>query len=171
MKIIGLILIFIGCTGVGYILDMKHRMRLKEIAALIYSFEQLKGEIDYRLTPLPEACMHVARTSRLGVGHIFENFGKALEARSNVDTCKMWEEAIDKEKHRYHLMKEDYDILYEFGQLSGYLDKAMQKSQIEFVLIKLKDLAIKGELNKEKTSKLYTGMGLLIGACLCILLI
>ena len=170
MKTVGLLMIFMGCAGAGYILDMKYRMRLKELAALIYSFEQLKGDIDYRLTPLPEACIHVAGSSRVGVGHIFRNFGMALESRRGVDTSLMWQEAVDKEKHRYHLNKEDYEILYEFGHLSGYLDKEMQKNQIELVLRKLKDLVVKEELNKEKTSKLYTGMGLLIGACICILL-
>lgn len=171
MKLLGLVMIFIGCSGAGYILDMKYRMRLKELAALIDTFEQLKGDIDYRLTPLPEACIHVAGSSRYGIGHMFRNFGIALEYRIGTDTEKIWKEAVVKEKHRYHFKEEDYEILYEFGQLSGYLDKEMQKNQIERVLQKLRNVAAKGEMNKEKSSKLYTGMGILIGACLCILLI
>lgn len=171
MKMIGLLLIFVGCTAVGYLLDYKYRIRLKELSAIIDTFEQLKGDIDYRLTPLPEACMHVAGSSKYGVGHIFRNFGIALENRMGTNTEEMWQEAVEKEKYRFNLTAEDYEVLYEFGHMSGYLDKEMQKNQVEMVLRKLKALQTKGETNKEKTSKLYTGMGILVGACLCILLI
>ena len=171
MKLLGLMLIFVGCTGAGYILDMKNKLRLKELAALINTLEQLKGDIDYRLTPLPESCLHLALTSRYVIGRIFYNFGTALEARRDIDTDKMWQEAVNQEKYRYHLFKEDYEIIYEFGHLSGFSDKEMQTNQIEWVLCKLKAITQKGEENKEKISKFYTGMGFLIGACICILLI
>ncbi|MGL4799638.1 MAG: hypothetical protein ACRCWY_09640 [Cellulosilyticaceae bacterium] len=171
MKLLGLLMVLIGCSSAGYLLDLKYRLRLKELTAFIHSFEQLKGDIDYRLTPLPEACIHVASNSKHGTGHVFRHFGMALEERTGVHTEHIWRQVIKKEKHRYHLKEEDYDVLYEFGHLSGFLDKEMQKNQIELVLRDLKRLVTKGEEEKEKTTKLYTGMGILIGACLCILLI
>lgn len=164
-------MVFLGCAMIGFIMDLKNKKRLKELDAIIQSFEQLKGDIDYRLTPLPEACIHVAGGSQQGVGHIFRNFGMGLEQRRSTDTGMLWREAIEKERHRYSLQQDDYDILYDFGQLSGCLDKEMQKKQIELLLMKLREVVTYQQANKEKTSKLYTGMGILIGACLCILLI
>lgn len=171
MKLLGLMMIFVGCAFVGFLMDAKNKKRLKELEALVQSFEQLKGDIDYRLTPLPEACIHIAGSSGQGVGHIFRNFGMSLDERKCTDTGGLWREAIEKEKHRYSLQQEDYEVLYGFGRQSGYMDKEMQKKQIEFVLIRLRELVAYAQANKEKSSKLYTGMGILIGACLCILLI
>ncbi len=164
-------MIFLGCSAVGYVLDAQYRLRLKELNAWIDSFEQLKGDIDYRLTPLPEACLHVAKHSQCGVGAVFECFGRALAERKVADTEVMWRDAIDKHKHLYHFDKGDYEMLYTFGYLPSYMDKTMQNNQIEGMLKKLRYLETKARTEQEKTSKLYTGMGVLIGACLSILLI
>lgn len=171
MKWIGLVMIFSGCTLFGMMMDMKYKMRIKELWAFIHAFERLKGEINYRLTPLAEGCLSVSNHANQGIGHVFRNFGIDLENRVSMDTQQLWREAIAKESHRYHLKEEDYEMLYEFGQNIGYLDKTMQETHLDLLLGKLRGSVQKAEGEQEKSSKLSTGLSMLLGACICILLI
>ncbi|MEG0578366.1 MAG: stage III sporulation protein AB [Niameybacter sp.] len=171
LKVIGMMMVFAGCSWSGIYLDLKYRKRIKELENLIYAFEYLKGEINYRLTPLHEACLRVGIDSRHEIGQLFICFAKLLRGKHSVDGNVLWQEAIKKERYRYHLNNEDYQLLSEFGRGLGHMDKEMQQGNIDLMQNKLKltlDLALK---EQERSSKLRTGMGILVGACLCILII
>ena len=171
LKLIGILMIFSGCSLTGIVIDLKYRKRVKELENFIYAFEYLKGEIDYRLTPLQEASLRVGMETKHEIGKVFITFSKLLGEKTAKEGSSMWKEALEREKHRYHLMEEDYNILEEFGRGIGQMDKNMQQANIKLIQGKLKmtlDLALK---EQEKTSKLRTGMGILVGACISILII
>ncbi|MGL4363225.1 MAG: hypothetical protein ACRCSG_08190 [Cellulosilyticaceae bacterium] len=171
MKMIGLMMIFAGCASCGCLLVTQYKKRLAEIFALIDAFEQIKGDIDYRLTPLPEACIHVSKGCKADIGHLFQNFGEMLENKTSMDIESSWQQVLRREKYRYHLTKSDYDILETFGEMRSYNDKLMQKKELEWLIDKLRSVSEELQKEEEKTQKLYTGIGILGGACICILLI
>ncbi|WP_082238836.1 stage III sporulation protein AB [Niameybacter massiliensis] len=171
LKIMGILMIFTGCSLTGICIDMRYRKRIKELEYLIYAFEYLKGEINYRLTPLHEACFRVGKDCRHEIGQIFITFSTLLQARNAEDGGALWRQALENEKHRYHLNDEDYELIYEFGRGLGHVDKQMQQGNIEMMQEKLKMTLNMAQKEQEKSGKLRTGMGILIGACISILII
>lgn len=171
LKLMGVLMVFAGCSLTGIVLDFKYRKRIKELENFIYAFEYLKGEIDYRLTPLEEACYLVGGETKHDIGKVFITFSKLLGERTANTGSSLWKEALEREKYKYDLTAEDYSILEEFGRGIGQMDKKMQQANINLIQGKLKmtlDLALK---EHEKTGKLRTGMGILVGACISILII
>lgn len=171
LKMMGILMIFTGCSLTGICIDLKYRKRIKELEYLIYAFEYLKGEINYRLTPLNEACFRVGKDCRHEIGQIFITFSKLLAAKSAEDGSALWQQALQKEKNRYHLNDEDYALIGEFGRGLGHMDKKMQQGNIEMMQEKLKMTLNLAQKEQEKSGKLRTGMGILVGACISILII
>lgn len=171
LKVIGVMMVFAGCSLTGFVIDLRYRKRVKELEELIYALECLKGEITYKLTPLQEACETIGGQMRYGVGAFLITFSKLLKEKKVDDVYVLWKKALKRESYRFHLIDEDYDKLDEFGRGLGYLDKNMQQVNIELHLNKFKSTLDKALREQEKSSKLRTGMGILIGACISILII
>lgn len=171
LKMMGILMVFVGCSLTGIMIDMKYRKRVKELEELIYALECLKGEINYRLSPLQEACEVIGSQMHHGVGDLFMCFADLLKQKQVADLYILWKEALKRQAHRFHFNEEDYALLYEFGRGLGYLDKQMQQANIDLYLNKLKSILERALREQEKSSKLRTGMGILIGACVSILII
>jgi stage III sporulation protein AB len=154
----------------GFIIDWNENKRIKELEKFIYAFELLKAEIDYRLTPLQEACLYVAGLTKAGVRSVFESFIGALESKSSIDLNVMWQTALDTNKSHFHLNSQDYDLLLTFSNACGYLDKNMQKKNIDMLIQKLQEELLLSKNKYQKNTKLNKYLGILIGACISIFL-
>lgn len=171
MKWLGLGIIFVACMMGGIWVDQDQRKRLKELDEMIYLFELLKGEIDYQLTPLKEACQNVGRRSQEGVGKIFMAFAELLESKTSTEVDQMWRQSIERYKDELHLLQQDYEILEDFGGACGYLDKQMQERNLQMTIEKIEHERKGAQEKYERCSKLNKSMGILIGAAIVIFLI
>ncbi|ONI45206.1 hypothetical protein AN640_04910 [Candidatus Epulonipiscium fishelsonii] len=171
MQIIGIALILVTCTLLGYVFEKNEYKRVKEFEQLIYGFEILKSEIDYKLSPLSEACLTASKLTQNGVQQIFTRFNYHLTKREETDTKKMWEKSIEESRKYLSLKEEDYAIISMFGNIAGYLDKEMQKRNIEMLLEKLAMQKKEVTANYNRTSKMYKGLGILIGLIVSIILL
>ncbi|MDF2613638.1 MAG: hypothetical protein K0S71_1424 [Clostridia bacterium] len=171
MKLLGIIVAFISCSMCGFIIDWNESKRIKELEKFIYAFEILKAEIDYRLTPLHEAAIYASKVTIEGVKRVFEAFASELENKTTTDLNKMWEISLNTNKGYFHLNKEDYTLLYEFSNTCGYLDKNMQKKNIDMLVRKLQEELTQSKHKHQKNAKLTKYLGVLVGACISIFLI
>ena len=170
MKWIVLGLIFGGCSLGGVWVDEDQRKRIKELETFAYLFEILKAEIDYQLTPLKEACKQIGERDEGYIGKIFSHFADQLEAKESVDLNGMWKQALKTYKGRLHLKDSDYENLMMFSNACGYLDKNMQKRNLDMVIEKIEHEKKLSEEKYERCSKLNKSLGLLIGAALVLFL-
>lgn len=171
MKMLGIIIMFAGCSMCGFIIDWQENRRIKELEKFIYAFEILKAEIDYRLTPLQEAALYVSQLSQGGIKKVFEKFAETLEAKSTPDLNVMWEDALKAYSSFFHLNQQDYQLIAEFSNACGYLDKNMQKKNIDMLIYKLDQELVLSKNKYQKHTKLNKYLGVLIGACIGIFLI
>ena len=155
----------------GFIIDLNESRRIKELEKFIYAFEILKAEIDYRLTPLEEAARYAGKMTIEGIRKVFEGFAKSLGAKTTANLEMMWEEALKENKRYFHFTQKDYELIYEFSYACGYLDKNMQKKNIDMLIKKLQEEVAFSKKKYEKTTKLNKYLGVLIGACISIFLI
>lgn len=172
MKLLAIGLVLIGCTMGGIWLDEDQKKRIQELEKFIYLFELLKAEIDYRLTPLKEACLIVGRkTNHKSIEGVMVHFAKSLEDKDSIRVEEMWERALKTRKGEFHLQEEDYQLLYSFGGACGYLDKNMEKRNIEMVVEQLKQMTKEAKARYQKTSKLNKSLGILVGLGISIFLL
>ena len=171
MKVLGIVILFVSCSMCGFIIDLNENRRIKELEKFIYAFEILKAEIDYRLTPLEEAALYAGKLTIEGVQRVFEVFARELRDKNTVDLNEMWEGALSANKGYFHLGEKDYELLHEFSHACGYLDKNMQKRNIDMVIKKLQEEVVLSKCKYQKNTKLNKSLGVLIGACISIFLI
>lgn len=170
MKMIGLVGIFLCCLLGGLWRDEDQRKRLKELREVIYLFEWLRAEIDYQLTPLKDACLQIGQREGRAMGSIFLEFSRRLEAKESADIQAMWQQALVSCKHKLHLLDKDYELLIGFGAACGYLDKNMQKRNLEMMIEQIEHERKRSEERYERCSKLNKALGALIGVALVIFL-
>lgn len=171
LKILGILMVFTGCSLTGILIDLNYRKRVKELEEMIYALECLKGEISYKLSPLQEASALIGHQMKYGIGDIFTTFSYYLQEKRADDVHTLWKKALEVNLGQLHFNEEDTLKLEEFGRGLGYLDKQMQQVNIDLYLNKFKSILDKALSEQEKSSKLRMGMGILIGACISILII
>ena len=164
-------LIFVVCSLIGIWVDEDQRKRIKELERFEYLFGLLKGEIDYQLTPLKEACFQVSERESQELGGIFAHFAKQLEAKESADLNMMWKQSLEAYKGKLYLKTSDYEILETFSQACGYLDKNMQKRNLDYVIEKIEHERKLSQEKYERCSKLNKSLGIILGAVIVILLI
>ncbi|OOB77663.1 MAG: hypothetical protein BEN19_01565 [Epulopiscium sp. Nuni2H_MBin003] len=171
MGVLGLVLILSSCTLAGFLYDNYENKRILQLEELIKGLEILKSEIDYKLTPLIYALEEVADITGFGVDKLFNIFAYKLAQKDEVNTMKMWKQSIVEVSGSLHLKEDDYKILESFGSVAGHIDRELQKNNIDWVISKLRRKADEATIRYEKQSKLYKGIGILVGLSIVIVLI
>lgn len=57
IKVMGALLIVLGCGGYGLMLSTAHKQEVKGLRQLRRALETMEAELEYRMTPLPELCL------------------------------------------------------------------------------------------------------------------
>lgn len=172
VRLIGITFVFIGCVLGGIWKDLDQKKRIEELEKFGYMLEMIKAEIDYKLSPLKEACSMVAsRIDNNSIVDIINRFKISLDEKETTNVGDMWKNAIDSEKNKLHLKDEDIKVLYQFGIACGHFDKNMEKRNIDMVISSLNEIVSRAKEEYVKESKLNKSLGILIGLGISIFLL
>lgn len=170
IKTIGMGFILASATILGWYIDQLKLLRIQDLEGLRRMLHMLRGEVSYAMTPLPNAIKEIIKKNHTRVNKIFEALLDLIDAKTGQNISYLWEKAVTGQLSHTYLQKDDEEILISFGESLGYLDKEMQKKNIEITLGYIENKI--EELNKEyaKNGRLYRSLGILGGCLLCILL-
>ena len=171
MKWIGIAMVFTACTLYGFLIDLNQKKRVRELNDFAKAFELLKGEIEYRLTPVAQALRYVAPLTSMSISAVLMAFSDQLEAKSSAEVFLMWQDAIDQHRGCFHLKESDYKFLYEFGDMVGNMDKNMQTRSLERIIGCLKKEHVCAKEKYDRTTRINKYLGILVGVCISIFLI
>ncbi|ONI46107.1 hypothetical protein AN641_02250 [Candidatus Epulonipiscioides gigas] len=170
MRILGLALILISCTILGFVYDSQEKKRVLQLEELLFGFNLLKSEIEYKLTPLIEALKLTSAKTGNGIDKLFYLYAYKLEQRNETDEKKMWKDTLIQSSKLLKLTEEDLKIIEPFGDIS-FLDRETQKININWLLEELKRKKDDANEIYQKRSKVYCSMGILLGLSIVIVLI
>lgn len=170
IKTIGMACILISATILGWYMDRLKILRIQDLEGLKRTLYMLRAEVNYCVTPLPVAIREIIDKNHTRVNCIFEKLLRLIENKTGESISLLWEEAIKNQASNVYLEEEDVENLLSFGQALGYLDKEMQKKNIEIILDYVENQVKKLEKQQEKNGQLYRSLGALGGCLLCILL-
>lgn len=166
MKIIGAVLIIVGCGGVGFSMAAAHRREEKALRELIRALDYMGCELQYRLTSLPDLCRCAAKESGGVIAQLLLNLSKELDAQVAPDALSCMNAALSKTKGVPQRTRKNLEALgvslgqFDLqGQLTG-LEAARKQCRREL-----------DELSKDRDVRLrgYQTLGLCIGSALAIL--
>ena len=89
LRVIGAILIIIGCGGFGFMLAANHRREECSLRTFISVLDYMECELQYRLTPLPDLFRQAAGFTRGVLRGVFLQICQELEdqIRPDAERC------------------------------------------------------------------------------------
>jgi len=168
LKLVGVILIITGCGGVGFRIAANHRNEEKALRQLIGILDYIECELQYRLTPLPDLCRHVAKEFRCETGNIFLELALEMDAQLSPDLSSCMTVALHRNKSLPTISRNELELL---GKSIGRFDLDGQLRGLEAVRQDCRrNLEALGN-NRESRLRSYQTLGLCAGAALAILLV
>ena len=169
IKTIGMGTILISATILGWYIDRLKILRIEDLDGLRRVLHMLRSEVNYSVTPLPIALKEIMGKNNSRINRIFIKLLSLIEDKTGESISTLWEQAMADQMPFLYLEEEDEKPLLSFGQSLGYLDKEMQKKNIEITLEYVENKITKLEKQHDKNGRLYRSLGVLGGCLLCIL--
>lgn len=163
MRIIGMMMIFISCSGIGLTYTYIYKKRLVELCEWKKGIVLLKNEINFALTPLPEAFEIVGRRLEGEISIFYLKISKLLQTSQNNSMDKLDENLIKKMLIDTCLNEKDKNSIIIFIKKLGLLDKESQINNLDLHISYMDQEIEKSRKDEEKNNKLYKTLGILSG--------
>lgn len=167
IKIIGAVLVILGCGGYGFMIAAAHRTEEKMLGEFIYVLELIESELQYRLTALPELCVSAATVCSGQLKRAFMLLNKELECQvsPNVEYCVR--NVMEKVKLPHHTS----ELFALLGRSFGRFDAEGQLKGIRYVTAETKRIRTDFSQNQAVRLRSYRTLGVCAGVALVILFI
>lgn len=165
-KLIGAVLIILGCGGFGFLLAAGHRREERTLRQLIGALDYMECELQYRLTPLPELCRQAARESGGTIHSVLLALAGELEAQVSPDVESCMNGALSRIPD---IPKSSRMCLRKLGQSLGRFDLPGQLKGLESIRAVCRRELERLSQNRDVRLRSYQTLGLCAGAALAIL--
>ncbi|HET7627508.1 MAG TPA: stage III sporulation protein SpoIIIAB [Bacillales bacterium] len=167
---LGALCIIAATTSIGFRWAKRYSERPAQLRQMKAALQALEAEIMYGLTPLGEACAHLARQTREPVSGLFAAFADEL-ANGSSDARTAWETALSENWPRTALGRPEREVLKQFGSTLGQHDPLQQQKQIRLALTHLEREEAEARDEQRRNEQMIKSLGLLAGLLLALLLI
>ena len=167
IKYIGAILIIVSCSGLGFAMAAAHRAEERQLKQLSDALSYLSGELQYRLSPLPQLCISVSRQGRGTLYRIFEALGNKLIAMCNPDASACLREVME----HADLVPPVRELMQDLGRSLGIFDLEGQLESIALIQGRCCQILDRLAQNREDRLRSYQTLGICAGAALVILFV
>lgn len=170
LKILGIICILSGSTGLGLICAGELELRIAELLQLRQTMILLRSEIRYMHQPLPEAFLHISGNAPSPFRDFFLHTAQDLHRRNGQTAEEIWTRNLKRYFSGLHISEQEQKDLEKLGSMLGYLDVEMQMNALDYYLEQLELAGQQAQEASRSRRRLYQYMGVLGGAALAILI-
>jgi len=170
LQLVGAVLVIAASSALGMYYSGLDSFRMQDLLSFKQALIIFASEIEFAVSPLPEAMTHVAKRVPQPVSQLFFDFASRLTKANGETAYRLWMESIKAHMPRSYLAPEDWDTLESFGKTLGYLDKPMQINTIRhteaYIDGKVEALRASGDKNR----RMYRSLGFVGGVLLVVIL-
>lgn len=168
IKILGAILVFTACGGMGLSLASAHRQKERQLQQLISAARFMACELQYRQTPLPQLMQLCSDETSGHLSRVFSDLAWELERQLAPDAACCMAAVVEKMPKIPAVVREKLLLL---GRTLGRFDLSGQLSGLEAVA-QLCQRDLDGLLlNRDARLRSYMTLGLCAGVALVIIFI
>ena len=166
MKMLGAMIVILGCGGFGWHLAAAYRREERILRQLMAALDYMGCELQYRMTPLPELCRQAAAQHNGCLGETLKLLSQELESQISPDVERCMSAALARSPG---IPAKAREILQHLGGSMGRFDLPGQLRGLEAARQEcrrnLEDLAE----NRDNRLRNFQTLGLCAGAALAIL--
>jgi len=171
MKWIGMFLVLLSSTAIGFLYARRFADRPLQLRQLQSAFEMLETDVMFRMERLSDSFRRIGRTIPPPVGTLFVQAAVELERGNGEATQQCWAKALQTIWPKTALKDKERDVLLQFGFTLGSSDRENQVKHIRALIRHLQveeNMALDEQAKYEKMSRT---LGFLGGLFVVILLL
>ncbi|MFD2672759.1 stage III sporulation protein SpoIIIAB [Marinicrinis sediminis] len=171
LHILGSLLILGACTMAGFYQAAIIAKRPRQIRELMLHIQRLETEINYGMTPMPEAIQRIVQTSKPPVGDIFKAISDSLSSPDCPSLKTAWERGVRQVWGVTTMRLPEREAFERLGQTLGISHRA---DQMKYLQLAIQQLAAEEDLaraEQQKYEKMWKSLGVLTGILLVILFV
>ena len=169
MRLLGTLLLTGGAVLLGLSAAQRTKWRVRDLRMLVDGLRTMQRELSYRLAPLPELLCSAEEVGRGSVKQFFFLCAQGAERLNGKTFQSVWNQAI--QDSRMCLLLDDLHCLEALGAVLGRYDSENQRQAIQTTISRLEELCEEAQTQSVRLGKLYSVLGLTVGAFLMILLV
>ncbi|MBE6053556.1 MAG: stage III sporulation protein AB [Clostridium sartagoforme] len=170
LKIIAITIIFLSSTYLGFYYGESFKRRSKQLKYILKAVMFLNNEVMYSNTPLPEALNYIALKVESPINSILSNVATSLENGTSKSVYDAFCQEYHKNKFNLNLFEEDKAIIKDFLKSLGESGVYGQDKLFNLTVENMKINCNAAEELANKNSKMYSAIGMCIGAMIAIFL-
>ena len=167
-KIIGAVLVLVGCGGFGFYTAHIYRRQVLSLTQLIRVLEFMECELEYRQTPLPELIRKSADICSGKLAELLCDFARELEGQIYPDAASCMALVLRRIKD---FPSESFDALVQLGRTLGCFDADGQCKGIRAVRAVCEQNLKAYTVSQDARLRTYRTLGICAGAAMVILFI
>lgn len=170
LKLLGVLLVVGSTSAVGFSTAASVRRQSRQLRELIDRLREMKGEIAYRLTPLPELLLQQAEACRTEVRAFFQRFAELLCERTPRSVASAGAMALERTKG-LALEAQTLEEVRSLCQSLGKLDLEGQLQSLELTADRLERQFAALEAGKRARCRSYQTIGVCAGLAAAVILL
>ncbi|AAO36133.1 stage III sporulation protein SpoAB [Clostridium tetani] len=169
-KLLGALLTIASSTAIGFLYSNKFKKRVYQLKSIERAVYEIKNEILYTYTPLPELFSKTSEKSSFPINKLFESISNLLKTNAVNSVYEAFIKGFQKVEDKMELKKEDKDLILNLAKTFGESDVQGHMNIISLTLEGLKKQITEGEIAMKKNIKMYRYLGFTIGMMIVITL-
>ena len=169
-KAIGIVMVILAPTLMGFSKTLKLRSKARFLADLISALGMLRAEICTRLTPLPDVMEILSKSAPNSCRTFFAGLHKGLGRLGELSFAEVWEDEVRTLRGAV-LSEEEYEAVNALGTTLGRYDSQEQKTSIDTMIARISLFTDEARAACEVQGKLWTGLGVAAGIMIAIAIV
>lgn len=170
LKAMGAVFVILAATGIGLRQAHRYSERPRELHQIITALRMLETEILYGATPLPDAFRRISERFAGEIGILFYELSQRIANGNGRPVSEIFRQVMDERKIHLHLRKQDWEILFHFGETLGISDRDDQMKHIAHACASLGAEEVEARDESARLGRMWRYMGTLLGIAVVILL-
>ncbi len=171
LRIIGAVLVVGGCTGLGFFYRLRLQEALWQLRTMYRILEMFISEIRYGKATLPECCRQIGGKVNHPYRDALLKINKEVLKNDGRSFYEIWKNCMASALMELPVTKQEREVFMNFCSNTNHTDNLMQIKTLEQYRDILESYIKNRENNLEKQGRLATGLGIMSGLLLAVILV
>lgn len=170
LKTIGIVLVVLGASGAGFSMALAVQRNIAVVQQLIGALDQMKSEMQYRKTPLPELMRVLSVSTRGQVSSLFCRVADDMFLRQEASVYAIIKKALLAAPPSAFSPSVRH-VLLNLGSGLGKYDVEGQLRAIDLALSRLRDILEQSTAEQKTRVRSYCTLGICAGLAIAIMVL
>ncbi|MBY0203812.1 stage III sporulation protein SpoIIIAB [Paenibacillus polysaccharolyticus] len=170
LNMLGALLILLASTLAGFHKARQYALRPRQLRELIAALQRLMTEINYGLTPLPDAMNKMGAQTKEPVRTLFLHASTQMEPPHGLTARESLQAGVEEAWGKSAMKSDEREVMLQLSYSLGTSDRQDQTKHISLAIQQLMHEESRAQADQVKYERMSRSLGMLVGALIVILI-